>query len=411
MKIFKRFKKVCIMFAVILSVSLLAGCGITNAAGDGVGTENAGAGSNDADASGLTADTTIETIYTASEENVKMLGRTYFEDGKLLCALSGSGIEFSFSGTKCVVTIIGDSGSLQLGQADNHARFAVYINGERVLDEMINKYMTDYTVFESETPQDVTVSIVKLSESSSSTFSIGDIKVTGTTIKPTAEKDLLIEFIGDSITCGYGVDDPDENNHFSTRTEDVTKTYAYLTAQALDADYSMVSYSGHGIISGFTTGDKVTSQLVPPYYTKLGYSRTPNPHFDPLELEWDFDKRQPDVIVINLGTNDDSYTGSDAARQEEFRAEYVEFLKTIRENNPDAKILCTLGIMGDRLFPVIEQAVADYTAETSDTNVYTMKFDVQSAADGYGADWHPSPVTHEKAAEKLVAEIEALLAQ
>ena len=407
MKVFKIFKKVSMLCTMILSISLLAGCGSTSSGN----TDGSGIPDTAGDNSGLTADTTIETTYTAGEENVKMLGRTYFEDGKLLCALSGSGIEFSFSGTKCVVSIIGDSGSLQLGQADNHARFAVYINGERVLDEMINKYMTDYTVFESETPQDVTVSIVKLSESSSSTFSIGDIKVTGTAIKPTAEKDLLIEFIGDSITCGYGVDDPNRDNHFSTKTEDVTKTYAYLTAQALGADYSMVSYSGHGIISGYTTGDKVTSQLVPPYYTKLGCSWTPNPFFDPLELEWDFSKRQPDVIVINLGTNDDSYTGSDAARQEEFRVGYVEFLKTIRENNPDAKILCTLGIMGDRLFPVMEQAVADYTAETGDINVYAMRFDVQSASDGYGADWHPSPVTHEKAAERLVAELENLLEQ
>ena len=393
MRSFKKFKPFSSIFAMVLTAALLAGCGKTDGA----------------DSPELTADTTVETVYTASEGNVKMLGRTYFEDGKLLCALSGSGAEFSFSGTKCVVTIIGDSGSLQLGQADNHARFAVYVNGERVLDEMINKYMTDYTVFESETPKDVTVSIVKLSEASSSTFSIGDIKVTGTAIKPTAEKDLLIEFIGDSITCGYGVDDPNENNHFSTKTEDITKTYAYLAAEALGADYSMVSYSGHGIISGYTTGDKVTGQLVPPYYTKLGYSRTPNPHFNPVELEWDFEKRRPDVIVINLGTNDDSYTGNDTARQEEFCAAYTEFLKTVRTNNPDAKILCTLGIMGDRLFPVIESAVDNYIAETGDTNVYTMKFDVQSAADGYSADWHPSVITHEKAAQKLVSEIEALL--
>ena len=109
MKVFKIFKKVSMLCTMILSLSLLAGCGGTSSGN----TDGSGIPDTAGDNSGLTADTTIETTYTASEENVKMLGRTYFEDDKLLCALSGSGIEFSFSGTKCVVSIIGDSGSLQ----------------------------------------------------------------------------------------------------------------------------------------------------------------------------------------------------------------------------------------------------------------------------------------------------------
>ncbi len=404
MRLLNGFKKFSFIWAMVLTMAMFPGCGNGAGSGADTGVENSsGNGAVD-----LPADTTVETVYTPSEENVKMLGRTYYEDGKLLCALSGTGIEFTFSGTKCVITLIGDSGSLSVGQSDSHARVAFYVNGERVADEMLNKYMDEYTVFESETPKEVTVTVVKLSESAQSTFCIGDIKVTGTTIKPSAEKELFIEFIGDSITCGYGVDDPNKDNHFSTKTEDVTKTYAYLTAQALEADYSMVSFSGHGIISGYTTGDKVSEQTVQQYYDKLGFCWTANPHFNPVELTWDFTVRQPDVIVINLGTNDESYTGNDAARREEYRAAYVEFIKTVRTNNPDAKILCTLGMMGDGLYPTIETAVADYTAETGDSNVFAMKFDVQSASDGYGADWHPSAITHEKAAEKLVAKIKEI---
>ena len=73
-----------------------------------------------------------------------------------------------------------------------------------------------------------------------------------------------IEFIGDSITAGYGVDDEVKEHGFSTATEDVTKTYAYKTAAALQADYSIVAYSGHGIISGYTgDGEKNTGLLIP----------------------------------------------------------------------------------------------------------------------------------------------------
>lgn len=357
-------------------------------------------------------DMNTETVYKATAENVKLLGRTYFNEDKLYCALSGTGAEFSFTGTKCTVDISGDSTAMNASAADNQARIGIYVNGERVIDDMVDNLKESYDVFISDTPQDVTVSIVKLSESPMSTLAIDNIKVTGSVIKPTPDKDVLIEFVGDSITCGYGSDDPVKENHFSTKTEDVTKAYAYKTAKNLDADYSLVSFSGYGIISGYSDGNKkVSNQTVPQYYTKLGFSWSPNGSFVPANVDWDFTKHQPDVIVINLGTNDDSYTKTEKDRQEEYAAEYVNFLKTIREKNPDAKILCTLGVMGDRLFEYVQKAADDYSAETGDKNVYTMKFDVQSPADGYSADWHPSVTTHDKAAAKLSEEIKKLLAE
>lgn len=374
-------------------------------------------GNAQADAAETTAaaevhDMNTETTYKATAENVKLLGRTYFSEDKLYCALSGSGAEFTFTGTKCTVNVNGDSNAMNASAADNQARMGIYVNGERVIDDMVDNLRESYDVFESDTPQDVTVSIVKLSESPMSTISIGDIKVTGSAIKPTPDKDIFIEFVGDSITCGYGADDPVKENHFSTKTEDVTKAYAYKTAQALNADYSMVSFSGYGIISGYTNNDKkVSNQTVPQYYTKLGFSWSPNGSFVPANIDWDFSGRQPDVIVVNLGTNDDSYTKSESERQEEYAAEYVNFIKTIREKNPDAKILCTLGVMGDRLFEYVQKAADDYTAETGDKNIYTMKFDVQSPDDGYSADWHPSITTHDKAAAKLSEEIKKILAE
>lgn len=354
-------------------------------------------------------DMTQETTYTASEENVKTLGRTYFDNDVLYCALSGTGAEFSFTGTKCSVVIQGDSSSTNPSMKDNHARVGIYVDGERVVDDMINEAEKSYDVFESQEAKEVTVSIVKLSESPMSTIGIKEIKAAGTKIEPTPDKDMLIEFIGDSITCGYGIDDPDKDHHFVTATEDVTKAYAYLTAKALDADYSMVSFSGYGIISGYTTEEKVSSQTVPQYYTKLGFCWGSTTPFNPSVVEWDFSKRQPDLIVLNLGTNDDSYTKGDAEKQTEYSEAYTEFLKLIREKNPDARILCAFGVMTDRLFPYVQQAVDNYTSETGDTNISALKFDVQSAADGYSADWHPSVTTQKKAADKITEEIKSIL--
>lgn len=347
-------------------------------------------------------------IYQASEDYVKPLGRTFFEDGLLWCAYSGSGAEFSFTGTKCDVTIRGDSVS-ESGSDGNFARVGIYVNGERVVDDMIKEREKTYTVFESDSEEQAEVSIVKLSETAMSCLAVKEIAVTGSKIAPTAQKDLFIEFVGDSITCGYGVDDEDKDHHFSTATEDVTKAYAYRTAKVLGADYSMVSISGYGIISGYTDDAKISAQTIPQYYGKLGFSYGGFENGKPQNYDWDFSRREPDAIVINLGTNDDSYCKDDKDRQTEYKDGYVDFLKAVREKNPNAKIVCALGIMGDRLFPVVESAAAEYSEQTGDTNIYTVHLTPQSPSDGYAADWHPTSATHIKASEKMAEELKKIL--
>ncbi len=402
--------------ACLVCVMMFAACGqgndqtqqdvASNQTGEGVMQQESMQNELEKDEEGMEL---TDRTFSPSEEYVKALGRTEYLNDTLWMVSSGTGAEFTFTGTKAVITMQADTALM--GDRDSQARIAIFVNDECVVDDMIDNMAEVYTVFESEEKTECTVRIVKLSEAAMSTVGIKSIEVTSTAdIKPTANKEHFIEFIGDSITCGYGVEDEDKEHHFSTKTENVMKAFAYKTAQALDADYSMVSYSGYGIISGYTgTGEKVESQVVPPYYTKLGFSYATYMKTTPFDVEWDFTKRQPDLIVINLGTNDDSYVGKDAARQEEFVAGYVDFLKVVRNNNPDATILCTYGVMTDELYPLVEKAATNYTAETGDANVHSMKFNVQSYSDGYAADWHPTEKTHTKAAEKLTAKIKEIM--
>jgi len=352
------------------------------------------------------------TTFKVTQENVKIIGRTHYFNDTLWLALSGGGVEFSFTGTKAKITMSGDNIAIIPNNNTNYARIGIYVNGERVVDDMMNKIEKTYTVFESDTEQDVVICIVKLSESPMSIVGIQQIYVDSKDgIMPTATKERKIEFIGDSITCGYGVDDEVKENHFSTETEDVTKAYAYKTAQTLQADYSMVSYSGYGIVSGYSgDGMKEPNQIVSSYYDKVGFSYgNVGGSLSISSVKWDYSKYEPDLIVINLGTNDDSYCQSDLERQAEYTGQYTKFLKKIRGFNPNAKILCTLGIMGDRLYPCIEKAVVDYIKATADTNISSMKFDDQLPNDGYVADGHPTKATHNKASEKLTAEIKKIM--
>lgn len=335
------------------------------------------------------------------KSNVKLLGRTHHRGEVAWLTYSASGIEFRFEGKQCVIELVADN---TVNSAGHRARVAVYVDDVRIWDTLMHEKEASLTVIDSEETQSATIRVVKLSEVSDSVVGVAAIATDdAATIEPTEEKNRKIEFIGDSITCGYGVDGTLQDL-YDTAIEDATKTYAYLAAELLDADYSMVCQSGYGIISGYTgTGDKNGGQIIPPYYTTQGNS------MGMIEgkiltkvLEWDFSAFVPDTIVINLGTNDYSYCGSDVAKREEFAAGYVEFLKLVREHNPDAEIVCALGIMGAELYGSIETAVATYTGETGDTNIRTFRFDVQNQAqDGIAVDYHPSATTHQKAAAKL----------
>ena len=87
----------------------------------------------------------------------------------------------------------------------------------------------------------------------------------------------------------------------------------------------------------------------------------------------------------------------------------MEFIKTVRKNNPDATIFCTLGIMGGNVAKNIKLAVDDYTAETGDTNVVMFKLNQQVSSDGLAADWHPTERTHEKASDKVAEKIREVM--
>ena len=77
--------------------------------------------------------------YAPTSENVKALGRTMLTDDDMLwLAFSGSGAEFTFNGTKAEVVIAGDDNAEKPNNEDNQARIAIYVNGERVVDDMID---------------------------------------------------------------------------------------------------------------------------------------------------------------------------------------------------------------------------------------------------------------------------------
>ena len=350
-------------------------------------------------------DSCLDYTYLPTKENVKLIGRYYqTEEGITWLTYSGSAIEFYATGNYIELNLAGDDNILQ--DYDFRPRYGIYLDDKLLIDTKMNDYefTLQFKISNDELSQSK-IKIMLLSENQNGGVGIKNIKVNSCyqkvkKISPTGKKQLRIEFIGDSITCAYGVDAPDQSYTFTTTTENFSKSYAYLTAQILEADYSVMALSGHGIVSGFSGGDKWAEGLIPLYYGKNSRN-VQYPGF------WDFKSHENDFIVINLGTNDANYVNAKREeRANEFVQEYANFLQMVREANPLSFIICTLGTLNPlNMFPLVEEAVKLF----GDEKVYVFESPVQDMNDGLGADWHPSKITHEKLALLVSEKIKEVL--
>ena len=337
-------------------------------------------------------------------EHVRKLGRTYEDTNGLVLAFSSSGIEFNVKAKHLDVTIAGDSG-VTGKKDDGSARIVAFVNGERTFDTLITKKTETFTLFDSKKNVEGLVQILKVSESANSLAAITNLCVDKKgEVSASEPRELKIEFIGDSITCGYGVDDPVKEHHFKTSTEDSTKTYAFKTAQALNADWSFVSVSGWGITSGYTSnGHKNADSVIPTIYEKTGFSWG-NTIFgiNPVNVMWNFASYQLDFVVINLGTNDASYTREKPDREAYYADTMKKFIGLIHEKNPSAKLVFAYGVMDHTLCPVIAKMIEELKGQGYDF-LYYLELPEQNEADGMGTDFHPSAVTQTKTG-KIVAD-------
>ena len=210
--------------------------------------------------------------------------------------------------------------------------------------------------------------------------------------------DLKIEFIGNSITCGYGTEADSGQVHFSYDNENHTLSYAYLTARALDADFNVVAKSGIGVYRSYGGPREGTpGNRMPDLYDRTLFY-TP-------DYEWDHNSFRPDIICINLGTND---TSLELFEPELFEAKYNEFLDHLREIQPQAKIVILNGPMLNGKWLEIVRTSLDRVAEGRD-GVYRFDFSPCTGELGYGADFHPSRAQAVQMAQELIPYLQSML--
>lgn len=207
-----------------------------------------------------------------------------------------------------------------------------------------------------------------------------------------------IEFIGNSITCGFGIEGATGKEKFRYSTQNQYYTYDAITARNLNAQCVLVARSGIGVYrncGGKVQGD---TEIMPAVY--------PYTLFGTKGEKWDFRRYTPDVVCINLGTNDTSGPGYDTTL---LYNGFVDFYKTVRSHYPKAKIVLLSGTMirhGSKRELELNGTLDKVAAEArrqGDSQVYRFDMTPEDGTMGWGSCYHPSMKRHARMAEELTA--------
>lgn len=356
---------------------------------------------------------------------IKTHGRTFFDDEKesLFFNWTCSGFSVTFSGTILRAKILSSPDKLPSPPGMPESPVDYPCIGTVSEDGDILTYRTKcsegevwYDMFESSENGIHTVRIVKLSENMRGKTALLALETDGEIIRCNEpEKELKIEFIGDSITCGFGNEAPSRDSLFDTSEENGWMTYGAVCGRNLNAEFNMISVSG-------ISANASKYPMFPGKAMAEVYEYTDiycNERMGKEPCVWDFASDRKDIVVVNLGTNDSgrmwSYKELDKADEEEdwFCEKYREFIEKLRFlNGPCTKIVCTLGSLDYYLYDKIEKAVEKYREDTGDANVYVFKLiGVNLMTEGYGAVSHPSLKTQIRMGNELACRLKKIISE
>ncbi|HVH41038.1 MAG TPA: GDSL-type esterase/lipase family protein, partial [Labilithrix sp.] len=306
------------------------------------------------------------------------------------------------------------------------------------------------------------VTIYKNTEAQKGAVVFKGFDLNGGTYLPPTRRVRRMEFIGDSIICGYGNEGKNATCPFEVEvrrptdaqgnpirtadgkqaivtvpvTENQFLSFSALAARELDADAVTVCWSGKGVYKNYKERplelDPDTKTTVP----QLWETRTIGS--DHVGSKWDFAQEKPDeipqVVFISLGTNDFSRDTlppppdpsklagdnipdgdmNDPAERAKFFDAYLALVRNVRLHRPQAHIFLGTPPMVTDQFPLdnarrniretLVNIVRTLDAE-GDKKVYQMDLVEQGFRYGLGCDYHPNLEVHRIMARQLIGAV------
>lgn len=340
-------------------------------------------------------------------EYIKWHGRTKYENEINMMYHSGSGFEVEINGTELY--------------ADIHATNAPDPSKRPYLAVVIDEDFDNPTIIPitSNNAMDVclakelklgthNIKVFKRSESLDSFYGLKSIRTDGAFLLP-KNKERFIEIIGDSTTAGYGNETKKVNGQMqgkSSANSNVLKTFSVLSAIELNADFTLMSASGWGLTGSIWTNPQTVNIF--DAYKKL-YVKSNSQGQSYSQENYDYlSSRNPDVVIISVGTNDlyyiEAVTGAD--RQERikaFKEKYLELVTFLNEIYTNTDIIMVYGAMGEsRMYSNVEAAYQEIIKVHSNVHCLKLKGDMGAV------DNHPTVKSNEEMAEVLINKIKEI---
>lgn len=348
---------------------------------------------------------TVSPIETpASDSRITYIGRTLTEGGD---------VTFDWTGTYLRIAFEGDYLAIRASETGKSI-FNLWV--DRVPDAEADKIVTvtgaDTLIvlydaregaarYGRKVPKTHTATLMKRTEGEGGKTTLHAFLTHGPLLQAEGVKGRVIEFVGDSYTCGYGSENSVATDRFTQATENQNKAYDAIIGRYFDADIIVVAHSGMGINRNYN--DKLRGYTMPDRYRNVfdnGFDEVPDaPKWSP-----DMSPARPDVTVVFLGAND--FSTSRQPSRAAFRKDYLRLLQAIKDNyGPDHPILCCASMNDPEIFEYVKSAAL----ECGLPNVsYVGLVSGVHAADERGADYHPSYAAHRKVAHVFIPYIATL---
>jgi len=396
------------------------------------GTAPASNGASGSAGENTTVDLPLEpsavSTFEADDPLFQYSGRVSFADPKR-AEFSAPGVYITarFRGS-AVAVLLED----QFKWGNNRSFFDVTIDGEPQPKLAPEMGVTRYLVAENLPAGEHTIVIAKRTEASIGRAAFLGLEIAGELLEPPPKPDLRIEFIGDSITAGAGVEAADGSADCSAPAlpgadggwgqpiNNANATYAAVAARDLGAEYHLTAVSGIGLVRNYSSS--FDARPMPEVYALTFPEMIEGNTWD--MTAWDTSRFVPDVVVVSLGTNDFSPGDNPptSPRPNMLVADYVvayeAFLAALRADYPNAEIFALSSPMlgngwpqatdtfADDLRAAVAQVAADLNA-AGDTRVHA--FVTTQLTPGLGCGTHPSTAQHHMLGLELAAELRATL--
>ena len=341
----------------------------------------------------------ISSTNTLPASSLQPVGRYALTNQQLELVTSAAHFGFSFTGTECgVFANITDT----LGH--NYLQYELDgVYQKRIRIEGNKKEPLIITASANGTH---TVWIYKATEAQTGPVFIE--KVTGKNLQSLKEPGApLIEFIGNSITCGAAADASEIPCAAGQYHDHHNAYYAYgpRVARTLGVKYVVSSVSGIGIYRNWNSDGPVMPQV----YEKTGLEISD-------QRRWNFDMFKPAIVSIALGTND--FSNGDGKKQRlpfdsaTFVRNYIKFVQLVKSKYPVAQIalLSSPMVNGSRRI-LLQNCIAAVkesidALHTSDKPVALFFFEPMQPR---GCSGHPSVEDHAILADELIPFFKKLL--